>query len=133
MVSAADLIKKYVELRDYKAVQEADLEARLAPYNEAMKTIEGMLQALLNKEAPDTDGSASIKTPHGTAYRKKVMSLKMADRDIFHKFVLANGATQFLTAAVSKEAVQEHMKENNGALPPGLDVAYIYNLNVRRS
>jgi hypothetical protein len=104
------------------------VEKRLAPYHEAMKAIEGAVAAHL-----DSAEGNSIRTDKGTAYRTTVMQTKVADRETFLDFVFDGRREGFLTNAVSKEAVREHMDAHAGALPPGIDIAMIHKCNFRKA
>ena len=86
----------------------------------------GLLQSM------NETGAESIKTEHGTAYKSKVMSAKVADRESLMAFVREKQAFHLLTAAVSKEAVRDYMEANDGYPPPGVDVSFITNINLRR-
>lgn len=125
--SEADMVRKYVELRDRKKQIEERLKEELAPLTNAMDTLESALLHRMNES-----GAESIKTEFGTAYKSKVMSTKVADRETLMGFVRERGAFHLLTAAVSKEAVRDHMEASGGLPPPGVDVTFITTVNFRR-
>jgi len=56
----------------------------------------------------------------------------MADRDAFLDFVFNANERQFITNAMTKEAVKEYMEEHQGSAPPGVDVGYIHKTNFRK-
>ncbi len=135
-VTTEDLVKKYVAIRDYLKAEAEKREAADKPYIAAMDAIEGALSLEL-----DRLGADSIKTGEGTAYRSTIMSPRMVDREVFMSFLrnmIIDGdpydrkAFDFITSAISKDAVKAHMEEN-GAPPPGVDLTYIKRLNIRRS
>lgn len=123
----ADLIRKYVELRDRKKQLEEKQKEELAPFNDAMDTLETALMERMNAA-----GQESIKTEHGTAYKAKAMKTKTADREALMGYVREHDAFHLLTAAVSKEAVQDYMDSSGGFPPPGVDVTFITTVNFRR-
>ncbi len=127
-MNAADLIKKRIEIRDYLERIAKEREAADKPYVDAVTALEGMVSQLMLEQNVE-----SLKTEHGTAYKSKIMAVKMADRDAFLDFVINTDGKQFLTSAVAKEAVKEYMDEHNSALPPGLDVTYIMKTNFRKA
>ena len=127
-MNPAELIKKYIELRDWLEADTAAVDARQKPYKDGMVAIEGMVQQELIK-----DGADNIKTPFGTAYRTTHMSVKMADRGTFEQFVSSLPEPfSYFTNAVSKEKIKEYI-EANGAAPPGIDITTIAKVNFRRS
>jgi hypothetical protein len=126
-MNTGELIRRYIELRDHVEKRTKDLETELDPYKRGMQAIEGAV----SQQIIDLGGE-SIKTEHGTAYRTTVMTAKVADREAFMNFVFEDQRDEFLTAAVSKEAVKEWL-EKYQAKPPGIDVTYIHKTNFRRS
>ena len=123
----ADFVRKYIELRDRKKQIEDRLKDELAPINDAMDKLEGFLLDRLNQS-----GAESIKTEYGTAYKSKVMSAKVADRESLMRYVREHQAFHLLTANVAKDAVREYMESSDGNPPPGVDVTFITNINFRR-
>lgn len=122
------LIKKYVELRDWLKDDDEKNAKRQEPYKKAMQAIEGALAIALR----DT-GAESIKTEFGTVYTTRILTAKVADREAFLTYVLEYGETDFLTSAVSKDAVKAYMEKNDGQFPPGIEVGYMQNVNIRRA
>lgn len=123
----AELIAKYVKIRDAKAEKEAAHKEELKRYNNALFKIE---QALL-KEFNET-GQDSAKTPAGTAYRSTRTSAKVSDRDAFLAFVRDSDGWDFLENRVNKTAVEAFIEEHD-ELPPGVDVTRVVTINIRRS
>lgn len=123
----ADLVKKYLRIRDAKDELVAAHKKELARYTNAMTKIEQMLLSEFNET-----GQESAKTPFGTAYRSVKTSARVADRDSFFDFVRSNEAWDFLESRANKTAVQEYMDEHD-ELPPGVDVSRITTINIRRS
>lgn len=126
-INDADLVRKYVELRDRKKQVEERLKEELAPLSNAMDTIEAALLQRMNES-----GAESIKTEHGTAYKSKFMATRVADREALMAFVRAKEAFHLLSAAVSKDAVRDYMEQSGGNPPPGVDVSFTTNVNFRR-
>lgn len=126
--TSAEIIDTYVKYRDYVKAKGAEHDAAMKPYLQAMETIEGVLSLELDRLQAE-----SLKTEAGTAYRSVLQSPKIADRDTFLDFVVSTNNFDFFTAAVRKEAVTAYMEENAGQAPPGIEVAQIRKLNIRRS
>lgn len=128
-MTPADLIKKYIELRDWLERDTKAAEERQKPYRDAMATIEGAVQKHLLDNNLD-----NVKSEFGTAYRTTHMSVKLADRGAFINYITQNSNNPFsyFTNAVSKEKIKEHI-DAHGSAPSGIDVATIQKIGFRRS
>lgn len=127
-MTPAEIIKQYVALRDYKEELVKQQKAALKPYNDALDTLENALLEQLN-----ADAAQSIKTEFGTAFKKTSMTVKTVDKDALFDFVRSTENFSMLTAAVSKEALKEYMEENEDRRPPGVDVTFFTEVQVRRN
>jgi hypothetical protein len=124
----AQLVQKYIELRDTVDAFTKCYEDKVKPYKEAMETIANAMLGRLNDQQ-----TQSVKTEHGTAYVSTLMSAKVVDRDTFINYVMSHEAFNLLTSNVAKDAVKEFMENSSGQLPPGVDVTYINKCLFRRS
>lgn len=132
----ADIIGQYIKIRDFLDKKTAEFETSLEPYKKAMTALEGVMSQRLMDQ-----NTQSVKTECGTAYRSSILSPKVADKDVLLDWVFEGKKYSFLTSAVSKEAVKEHMdahktivngKEELGPPPPGVSVTWIFKTNFRR-
>lgn len=133
--SDADLVARYIQVRDFLEKEAAEQAKHVEPYATAMQAIEGELHRRLLERNPNWKPGmkASGNAGGGTFFLKTGNSTKVADRGSFHDFVFETNAREFLTAHVAKEAVEEYMKEHDGALPPGITVDTIVKLQVRKT
>ena len=127
-LDAAAVIKKYIELRDFRQEEEKLHRARMKPYDEAMEVLEAAAFAIMR-----TTGQDALSTAFGTAFKVAKMSVTCTDKDCFHGWVRERQAWYFLTAHVSKEAVEEYMKISEGQIPPGLKVDGHVAVQFRRA
>jgi len=127
-LTTADLIGRYIQIRDHIAAMTKQHEESLKPYQEALQAIEGAVTEEINR----LDGQ-SVKTEQGTAYRSEWTAVKVADRETFLDFVFAGRHEGFITNATSKEAVKEFIDAHNGQVPPGLDFTRGYKTLFRRA
>jgi hypothetical protein len=125
--TAAELIKKYIELRDTVDKLTLEFEASLDLYKQAMQTIEGIVTEQINRL-----GGQSIKTEYGTAYRSTTLQTKVADRDIWLNFIFEHNQRQFLTTNVNKEAIRDWLEAHANQGPPGLDITTVIKTSFRR-
>ena len=124
--TVAMMIGKVIELRDR-------VDAKTRAYKDSIKQdetdidlLENLLLAEINKL-----GGQSIKTANGTALRTTLTSFRVADREVWVNWVIANNQGDMLTLHVAKDAVKEFTDQNG--LPPGLNMTTIHRCNVRRS
>ena len=126
-MTPADIIKKYVEIRDWIEADTKANDARQKPYNDALVTLEGLMMNHLAENGLD-----NVKSEYGTAFKKTGTRVRVADRGSFNEFVAQQpNGLEYFTNAVSKEKIVEYVKENNCA-PPGVDVTYITDVQFNR-
>ena len=121
-------VERYVALRDYVKKQTDEFEERLKPYTDAME----LIAAQLGQKMRD-NGVESFKTEHGTAYKTQTISVKTADKDAFTRYCIGEEAWELVDFRPAKSGVEEFMAQNNDTPPPGVDVALVTNVRVRRS
>ncbi len=126
-MTPAEIIKKYVEIRDWIEADTKANDARQKPYVDGLTTLEGMMMEHLNKNELD-----NVKSEFGTAFKKQGTRVRVADRGAFNEFVLTQpDPLAFFTNAVAKEKIVEYITENNCA-PAGVDVSYITTVQFNR-
>lgn len=128
MPTTADVIAKYIAIRDFIEDRQKKFDEFLAPYYGSMKSIEAYVANELNAQNAD-----SISTERGTAYRSTLMQTKVESREDWLDFVFDGRREGFITNAVPKDAVKEHLEANNSVPPPGIKVNFIHKVNFRRS
>ncbi|MDD5305439.1 MAG: hypothetical protein PHS14_20255, partial [Elusimicrobia bacterium] len=102
---------------------EARHKEELRPLQEAKTKLEGMMA-----DALDEIGVENVKTSHGTVYFTRPENMKVVDKEVFFEWVVAEGAFDVLTSAVSKDAIKER-----GVIPPGVESVKIRQLRVRKT
>lgn len=122
-----DLIAKYREIRDKKEALEKAQKEALKPYKDGLETIANYLLKLMHEQ-----NVTSFKCEHGTAFQKTTMSVHTADKEALFKFVEETGSFDLLTAAVSKDTLQVFLDEHNDTPPPGVDVKFFTEVQVRK-
>jgi hypothetical protein len=120
------LIARYLQIRDAKAVLVKQQAEALVPYDNGMAAIaDAMLQRLNERSA------ASSKTEAGTAYKKLSASATVEDRDAFLDYVRKHDAWGLLTNHVSKEQV-EAIIETTGSPPSGVKTSSVIKVHFRK-
>lgn len=133
-ISDADLVKSFVELRDYVKAKKDAFDEHLKQWTEPQERIRGILQARM-----DAAGQDSIKTPNGTAYKSTVTKFAVRDRMAFLNFLLDElekgneNAFDMATLGVLSDPVKEFLESHANVPPPGVDVTQVVNLNIRKA
>jgi len=124
-----DMVCKYIQLRDKKSEFKKEFEGKVAKLQEVMDKIEAVLLQKFSE-----DGSDSVRTEQGTAYKSVRTSASVADRDVYLSWLLADPDERivFLDVRANKTAVEQY-KAANDDLPPGLNWREEVVINVRRS
>lgn len=127
-MTVAELVKKYIELRDQKAAMKAKFAEQEAKVNEVMEKIEAKLLQVMEQLGVD-----NMKSEAGTAYRSTRASTTVADRDAFLKFLQESGEWSLADLRAAKATVTQYKDANNGALPPGLNWREEVVVGIRRT
>jgi hypothetical protein len=127
VASIDKLVEAYRILREKKEQVDAEYKAKLEEIRRRQEIIENKILDFFNQA-----GVESARTPHGTAYISEVFNAKVVNRDDFYRFVRDNDAWDFVEARANKTAVKQYIEEHNGSLPPGVDVAVIRKVNIRK-
>lgn len=123
-----DMVARFIEIRDVlKALDDAH-EAKRKPLLEAKEQISGMLMSFLDENKLD-----NAKTKHGTVHTTTRSSTSLADAQAFMDFVILNGRWELLDRRANATAVKDYVKENDGQLPPGVNLSAIKTVGVRRA
>lgn len=144
----ADVVQKYIALRDEKASVAERHKSEMAPFNEKMEVIETVLLREMEKMGVD-----SLKTPAGTPYKAVSKSLKLVDPESFKVFALQPvvdaleklpnmpDIRALLIAGIRwdiidfrplKSGVEQSLQDGE-KLPPGITMDSFTKINIRRS
>jgi hypothetical protein len=120
------VIKKYMKLREEKAVVEAEIKERMDAIKANMEKLEAWLKAKL-----DADGLTSFKTDYGTAFLTTTDFASVENWDAVLRFIREEDAFDMLEKRVSKTAVRGYI-EANKEVPPGIKYGTKLDINVRK-
>jgi len=126
-MNIADKVKIYIRLRDRRAQRKKDFEESDAGDKAAQEKIEAMILEQFNE-----DGTDSVKTEFGTAYRSIKTTASVADWDATLDFIRKNDFWSLIEKRVNKTVVEQYM-EDTEELPPGVNVTRVNSINIRRS
>lgn len=123
-----EIIERYIQYRDFLAAEQEAFDLKNRPYREAMEVLSGAMLLELNNS-----GEESVRTEAGTAYKSTTLSARVKDPEALFNFVRESDAFDLLVAGVAKDAVKTYIAEHQGALPPGVEAAYVTKCNFRRA
>jgi hypothetical protein len=116
LIGARQRVKERLEKKEAEFVEDCK------PLKEALTRLEGQIVLQM-----DANNLVNVKTEYGTAFFQFPVSMKVADRDVFFRWVVDNNAWDVLTTNVSKEAIRERE-----ITPPGVEVTEIRKLYIRK-
>ena len=120
------LIDHYIRLRDAKAQREEAAKQELRKYAKAMEAIEDQLL-----KAMQAEGTESVRTEAGTAYRYVKHQARVASKDDFFQFVKDHDAWNFVESRVKKTDAVAYMEEHQMP-PPGIDIVSFESVGFRK-
>lgn len=135
MDKPADLIKDFNKLDDWLTAENKRYAEHIKPAKERMEAIkQQLLTQLIELGSKDKQ---SIATDHGTAYTSTITTPKVADRDKYLDFINDNwaviGDEMLQLGAPQVTAVKGYMEQNEGHLPPGVEISTFTRVNIKRS
>lgn len=126
-LTTADLIQKFIQLRDKIAEIKKAQAKQLEPFIEMQTRLDGLLTQALNDAGLD-----SMRCDAGTVYRSTVRSVTVQDWPATFEFIQTNQLWDLLERRVSKTAAVAVIEETGKPIP-GLKVDQASVLHVRRS
>lgn len=127
MPTVDSVVAAYIKLRDHKDAIKARHQEELAPIKQNMDVMENWLHKQMLEQ-----GAQNVKTKFGTAYRKKVVSIKVEDFEVTLDFIKEWELWDLLEARVSKTAVEDWMETHDKQVPPGVSYSETEVVQVRR-
>jgi chromosome condensin MukBEF ATPase and DNA-binding subunit MukB len=121
------VIAKYIQLRDERSELKREYEQKDALLKEQMNRIEQWIKAM-QKEL----GVTQLKSPSGTAFQTPRNIYTCVDWGAFHQWLRENNRLDLLEKRVGQRALNE-FREENGTIPPGLNVISEIEISIRRS
>lgn len=121
-------IAKAVQLRDLIKEKDDEHKKAMQPYREAFDAIKVYLLGELQRLGTD---KIANKTS-GTISKLEKTSASVVDREALLEYVIANGEWGMLDFSANKDSVRTFIKNNGGALPPGVKWTSFFDLGLRR-
>lgn len=128
-VSLDKVVQAYAAIRDARAAKRQQFDAEDA----VMETDQHKLKALMLQLLNET-GAKSIATDHGTAYRSEKIKVAAADWNVIYDWIREDpDRFEALEKRLKSTFVKQYMDDNDGAVPPGMNVHREYEITVRRA
>lgn len=125
MSNSQELIKQYVQIRDYKKNADAEFKKSMERVNQALVKLE----ARLMQDIEDSGGN-SLSGDAGTVYIKTQSNASVKDRDAFLRFVFENKNLEVMDVRANKAVVRELGEQ--GTVVPGVNYTEVKQVGVRR-
>lgn len=126
-LTTAQMIEKFIQLRDKVDEIKKKHAEQLKPYQEVMQKLEGALMLALDQAGVD-----NMKCDAGTVYKSTSTSVTVQHWSETLKYIQENEAWDLLEARVSKTAANAIIEESGNPIP-GVNVSEAIVLRVRRS
>jgi hypothetical protein len=126
-VTVDKLTRVYLKIRDKRA----EIAAKFKEQDDALSAQLDAVKAALLEHCKEHNVD-SVRTEHGLFYRTVRTRYWTSDWAAMHKFIMEQGAPEFLEKRLNQTAVKEFLAENPETVPPGLNVDSEYAISVRK-
>ena len=126
-MAKGERIEVYLAGRLRLEQEEKALKEKQAQLKELMDGIEQVFLSEMTE-----DDAQNYKCDAGTAYKVVKTSVTTADKPMFLNFVEEKGLQHMLDIRPLKSTVEEYIEEN-GEVPPGLNMSRIAVVQIRKS
>ena len=126
-ISADELAKEFIELRDAKKRLDKIYEEKKEVFETRMQEITGALSVLCEEQK-----ASSIRTAHGTIIRSVTTTYNTTDWDAIYTLVNKYQAPYLMQQRIHTSAMKEFLDAHPEEYPPGLRVDSKYTVTVRR-
>lgn len=122
------VVQAYSAIRDARTAKRKAWEEDDRALEEDQHKLKVLMLELLN-----TNGAKSINTDHGTVYRSEKIKPSAADWNAIYDWIGENPERfELLEKRLKSTFVKEFMEQNEGAIPPGINVHREFEVSVRR-
>lgn len=122
------VVQAFTAIRDHRTAKRHVWEQEDAALEADQDKLKALMLQIMN-----TTGAESIRTEHGTAIRTLKTKPSVADWSAVYAFIMADvDRFELLEKRVKATFVKQYMEENEGLLPPGVNIYQEYEISVRR-
>lgn len=94
--------------------------------------MENLLSAAIMKFLIDNPGIENVRTVHGTCFKRMHHSASLSNPDEFMRHVIGTQAFELLDRKANVTAVRAYAAENDGNLPPGVNLTSVAKIGVHK-
>jgi len=128
VINIDKLVQAHQTIKEVRAAKRRAYEAEDAKLEADQNKIKVYLLSVLNQT-----GSKSIATEHGTVYRTEKIRPSAADWKAVYDWIMQDpDRFELLEKRVKSTFISTYMEENDGAIPPGINVLREFEVSVRR-
>lgn len=121
-------VKAYIKMRDARSA----LKAQFEKDDKAIKDQQEILQNFFLEKMQRMGGITAIATEFGTVYQDIDVKSSCSDWGALFEFIAKNDAWDLMEKRLGKLAVKKFMEDNEGRLPPGVNVFKEATVKIRR-
>lgn len=126
--SLSRIVQAYSAIRDARTAKRQAWEKEDTALEEDQHKLKVLMLELLN-----ATGAKSINTDYGTVYRSEKVKPSAADWTAIYGWIAENPERfELLEKRLKSTFVKDFMEENEGAVPPGVNVHREFEVSVRR-
>lgn len=118
----------YLKIR----TKRSELKKAFEDQDNELKAKQEQLEAVMLKFLNDNK-TESTRTKSGTVYRIEDVKPSATDWDAVYTFIGENNAWDMIQRRLKKEFITTYMEENDGALPPGVQIHREHVVRVRKA
>lgn len=122
------VVEVFNAIRDARTVKRHAWEQEDAALEADQTKLKAMMLDILNNL-----GGKSIATEHGTVYRTEKIRPSAADWAVVQQWIIANDAWDLMEKRLKATFVRQYMEDNQGQIPPGVNVHREFEVTVRRA
>ena len=123
------VVQAFNAIKDARTVKRHAWEAEDLALEQDQDKLKVLMLELLNRI-----GGKSIATEHGTVYRSEKLRAGAADWSAVYAWIMADpDRFELLEKRIKATFIKQFMDENEGAIPPGVNVHREFEVSVRRN
>lgn len=126
-INLDQVVKAHQAIKDARTAKRHAWEEADALLEADMQKLKVYMLGLLN-----ATGTKSMATEHGTVYRREVLKPSGADWGAIWEWAKANDGMDIFERRLKVTFIKEFMDQNDGAIPPGINIHREFEVAVRR-
>lgn len=121
-------VRAFIKMRDKRS----ELKAAFEKADKEIKDQQETLQAFFLQRMQEMGGITSIATDYGTIYQDIDFKSSCSDWGSLFEYIKEHDAFDLLEKRLGKLAIKKFIEDNEGRLPPGVNVFKEATVKIRR-